>query len=511
MHPHVLALPYALMALALAFNLFRMGQTQSDGWRRGFWGSAPIALFYPVFLGALSFLNTWDFPIHVFIVALAWGLGRLHGPRLETGPRARTVWTDSLTALVACGVIGVLVYLPFYIGFRSQAAGVVPNIYNPTRWPQFVVMFGPFLLIGAAFVLTLIVRAVRQRRLTAVQAALASVAGGAGIVIAAAALTAAATLAVLAISGAARAKLDEWSSIAGQQGFSLSQVVVERVTEVSVPLLLGVSMAAIVLVLRNRGRPAGDAEDHEEPTPFVLILFFVGALLTFAVEYVFLLDFFGTRMNTVFKLYYQSWALWGVGSAYAVYYLWQSSQRLTGAARAAFAAVVAACVAGGLVYPALAIPDKIDRNIVPTLDAREPARQFAPDEVAAIEWLERNATGRPVILEAVGQDYRDGTSRVSAWTGLPSVLGWDGHEGQWRGTYADISPRQPDIDKIYSTTDPAAALALMQKYQIEYVYVGPNEIGKYPASGLAKFDTLMDLVFEQGQSKVYQRRLPPAF
>ncbi len=557
MHPHVLALPYALMSMALAFNVFRMGSESATGvtshrperisWRQWFWEAAPIWVTYPVFLGALSFLNTWDFPIHVFIVVLAWGLGRwMWGIRPETRFSVWSIWNDAAIALVACGVIGVVAYLPFYIGFRSQAAGIVPNLYNPTRLPQFFVMFGPFLLIGAAFVLALLARAVRQRRLSARRAWLGSLAGGAGAVAAAAILTVAAAAALFAVSGGARAKFDEWSRDVESKGISLNQVVVERIGEFSVPLLLGVSMAAIVLIVRSRlvgdgplcspsaapsaslrtGLGTGASGVSESRLPqrlpplppqseesdsasFALMLFGSGALLAFAVEYVYLLDQFGTRMNTVFKLYYQAWALWGVASAYAVYYLWRSSERLTSAiGRVAFEVVLAVSVAGGLVYPLLTIPDKIDRGIAPTLDARMPTVQFAPDEAAAIEWLVRNAGERAVILEAEGQSYHDGTSRVSGWTGLSGVLGWVGHEGQWRGNYDDISPRQADIDRIYSAVDAAAVLALLRKYRVDYVYVGPNEIAKYPPEGLAKFDRIMDMVFQQGSSTIY--RLPTA-
>ncbi len=519
MHPHVLALPYALMSLALAFNLFRMSASSEsasvpsaslrgssrdasyNGWRQWFWGAAPIALTYPVFLGALSFLNTWDFPIHVFIVALAWGLGQwLSSPRRE-------LWLDALAALIACGLIGVVAYLPFYVGFRSQAAGIAPNIYNPTRWQQFFVMFGPFLLIGAIFVFASIAQVIRRRRVTAWGAALGALGGGAGVVVVAAGLTAVVSAAVLALSSGARAKLDELSGIVAARGMRLDQVILQRSSDFSVLLLLGVAMATILLILSARARGADQPDQDEEPAPFALMLLGVGALLAFAVEYVYLLDHFGTRMNTVFKLYYQTWAVWGVASAYAVYHLWRSSERLTSAAgRAAFAVVLATGVVGGLAYPLLAIPDKIDRGVTPTLDARAPTRQSAPNEVAAIEWLERNAGDGPVILEAEGQGYAAGTSRLSAWTGVPSVLGWVGHEGQWRGSYEDISPRQPDIDRIYQTTDPKLAMELIEKYGITYVYVGPNEIGKYSPEGLAKFRAIMEVAFQKGDSTLYRRR-----
>ncbi|HID24560.1 MAG TPA: NAD-dependent epimerase/dehydratase family protein, partial [Planctomycetaceae bacterium] len=50
-----------------------------------------------------------------------------------------------------------------------------------------------------------------------------------------------------------------------------------------------------------------------------LLLVLTGALLTLAVEFVYLRDVFGTRMNTVFKFYFQTWALWGIAGAYGLF------------------------------------------------------------------------------------------------------------------------------------------------------------------------------------------------
>ncbi|HET7088521.1 MAG TPA: DUF2298 domain-containing protein, partial [Anaerolineae bacterium] len=285
----------------------------------------------------------------------------------------------------------------------------------------------------------------------------------------------------------------------------IAQAVAEKLVHFGVPLLLGVAMSAIGIIWRARDRRA---PDDEPALPFALLLFGVGALLAFAVEYVFLLDQFGTRMNTVFKLYYQAWALWGVASAYAVFYLWSSSERLVATAgRVAFASVVTVSILGGIVYPILATQSgTVGRPDQPTLDARAPTAQFAPDEVAAIDWLNASVAGAPVLLESEGASYRSETSRVSAWTGLPGVLGWVNHEGQWRGRYDDISPRQPDIDRIYQSTDPVSTLDLLRKYNVEYVYVGPNELAKYPPEGLAKFSTIAHVVFQQGQATIYRVR-----
>jgi uncharacterized membrane protein len=111
-----------------------------------------------------------------------------------------------------------------------------------------------------------------------------------------------------------------------------------------------------------------------------------------------------------------------------------------------------------------------------------------------------------VILEAPGQSYHAEQSRVSAFTGLPTVLGWGGHELQWRGNYDEAGRREPDIRKIYTSRNDQETLTLLDKYAISYVYVGPTERGMFPVASLQKFDTLMDVAFTQGNVTLYRRK-----
>jgi len=93
-HPHVLALPFVLLAIALAFNILlrqvERGKSTMDSeadpaspapWQ--WWNPPAFALgndwllfaFSAIILGSLGFLNTWDLPIYLGLVVLAYGLG----------------------------------------------------------------------------------------------------------------------------------------------------------------------------------------------------------------------------------------------------------------------------------------------------------------------------------------------------------------------------------------------------------------------------------------------------
>jgi len=438
-------------------------------------------------------LNTWDFPIYVALFGLAY-LAR----------RRWQGWEGAVAGLAGFGVLGGVLYLPFYLSFQSQARGILPNLWNPTRLPQFVVFFGPFLVIGGAYLWLLSRRGDgrwrRELRWTLPLAVLGPVA----LLV----LLAASFVVAPGGRGFVREVLRDpavQNALHGATtGDLLREIVRRRVGNPWTFLLLGGLVgwglahlwAATTKPAGRKGRSLSPAES------FALLMLTLGLALPLSVEFVFLRDLFGTRMNTVFKFYFQAWVLLALASAFGV--TW-ASRRLRGAARFVWGGTVTLMVLAGLVYPALALPNKANNfRGPPTLDGIAWLADFAPDDYAAILWLRQNAPPDAVVLERPGQSYRY-LSRVSALTGRPTLVGWDFHEYQWRGDTAETARRLPDIDRIYNGLDPAITLTLLDKYDITYVYVGPPEREAYNPQGLAKFDRLLEVVFSQGLVTVYRR------
>ena len=83
-----------------------------------------------------------------------------------------------------------------------------------------------------------------------------------------------------------------------------------------------------------------------------------------------------------------------------------------------------------------------------------------------------------MVLEANGDSYSD-YCRVSAMTGLPTVLGWYVHEWLWRGDTADLNEKSAEIQTIYTSGDREAVEELLEKYEVEYIFVGSCEREKY--------------------------------
>jgi YYY domain-containing protein len=251
---------------------------------------------------------------------------------------------------------------------------------------------------------------------------------------------------------------------------------------------------------RTVGPPVASTLEPVSVASFVLLLVLAASLLTLAPEFVYLKDVFQGRMNTVFKFYYLAWVLLAVSSGYALHGL----LRRAGWVRWVGGLGGALLIAAGLFYPVLAVATRTaGRGGSATLDGMAYMENSQPADYAAIRWLQENVEGTPLILEAVGGQYSWG-ARISAHTGLPTVLGWAGHEQQWRGDTHEPGLREPDVRTMYTSRVWPEVQALLEKYQVEYVVVGPLEISTYGQVAAAKFERVLDAVF-QGDGVVIYR------
>jgi uncharacterized membrane protein len=269
-------------------------------------------------------------------------------------------------------------------------------------------------------------------------------------------------------------------------------------------LFLALSIAACATLVFTQVKASSDSNNvaaqsslHSPALLITLALFAFGAALTLAPEFIFLQDLFGTRMNTVFKFYYQAWTLWSVASAFAVTYLLITPKL---AARV-MGGIVLAFVAAGMLYPVLASFSKTNNfSALPTLDGAAYLHTYNPDDARAIDWLNKNVIGDPVVLERPDKGSYGYEGRISAFTGLPTPLGWGGHQNQWRGNYDEPGIREPIIASIYNTTDVAEARNLLEQLNVTYVVIGGSERAVYTPEGLAKFANFCGLAFNSSES-----------
>jgi uncharacterized membrane protein len=169
-----------------------------------------------------------------------------------------------------------------------------------------------------------------------------------------------------------------------------------------------------------------------------------------------------------------------------------------------FPLVSVVLVALVLTYPYLAISSYYGNlQTYKTLDGTKYLQTTYPSDYDAIQWINKNIQGQPIMLEAQGDSYTD-FERVSANTGLPTVLGWTVHEWLWRKTYDVPAARINDVKALYESTDEKQTQELLKKYNVKYVFIGAMELQKHPTLDEAKFIKLGKLVFKKDQTKIYE-------
>ena len=521
LHPHVMAIPFVLLALGVA-QLFLRSDEPLDV---VVWLERPFSLAaFAIILGGLAFLNTWDMPTMAFIVTLA----ALIRNRLLAGKWSWGLALDTAGFIAPLFVFATLAYVPFFFGgFTSQATGFKAVSGAGTSPFQLLLLWGTF----AVLVLPYAYWRIRQNETPVTGRAIAWALSPAVLVI------------FLWLVWDVIAQILGWLPGAlepNKAATGFGERVGDRGWNWLTAFALAGAVGLLVLALWREVEDATRSIEERLSHIIALSLATTAVLLILGVEFLYIRDTFDSRMNTIFKLYYQSWLLLSIAGGFALFelarglrwpsariapagtpkagvsgwslgeytvlawtiagavigamipndgfstalgvliggglffgvstaavLLWRASApQLEGASlpgagllswRAAWGGVVAAFVVAAFAYPVLATYNRT--NGFTGKRTLDGMATINADQRAAIEWL-RNLEGTPVIAEAVGDDYRIETGgQYSASTGLPSIVQWIGHELQWRGSGEGLNEREDDVYRLYTGCEPPPANA----------------------------------------------------
>lgn len=484
-HAHMFALPITLLALLWSLSIL-MGRWQ---WHRvehipGWVTFALSFLLGGVIIGALRPTNTWDLPAYLGLALLAvvytaYRYGAVPEGRLAL-PYAERHELPAFGAAVLLAGLTILLYQPFGEWYGQGYNAV--DLWKGDRSPfwSYITHWGLFLFIIVGWM-------IRETRDWLASTPLSSL----------------------------RKLRPYLSSILVGLAVVLVVVVYLLFQKIQIAwFTLPLAIWAGILVFRPK---------QPDVKRFVLVLVAAALMLTLAVE-VIVLRGDVERMNTVFKFYLQAWTMLSVSAAAALFWLLPGVTFWPHGRRTAWQIALVLLAFGAALYPVMASADKInDRmsEIAPhTLDGMTYMQTSTfsesgvdldlSEDYRAIQWMQRNVQGSPVIVEANSFDLYRWFNRFTIYTGLPGVVGWDWHQRQQRAILPGewVSNRVNEITEFYTTDSHDQAEQFLLKYNARYVIVGQLERAKFAGPGLLRFDEwngdLWQEVYRDGQTVIYE-------
>ncbi len=219
---------------------------------------------------------------------------------------------------------------------------------------------------------------------------------------------------------------------------------------------------------------------------FAVFLATSGLLIIAGVEFLFIKDIFFNsnynyfRANTVFKFYYASWILWGIAATIFTYLIVVEHKVITKVNLLITRIILLFVFIILTIYSLRGIRDyyPVNFKISSTLSGINYIKNNYAGDYYAIKFINENIKGTPIILEAVGDAYTY-FARISAYTGLPTVIGWPTHEWQWRNDSAIPFTRKSEVEKAYNSNNISDLKEFLNKYKVEYIYIGQKEFDTY--------------------------------
>ena len=475
LHPHVMALPYTLVAIGLAWNLALVREESKSALPLS--GLIRVAVA-GLIVGSLYALNAWDFPTYLLLVAVGVWIG--------VGARVARTWKPIGLLLGA----SIVPWLPFF------ATYVPPTVDSPDQLPSLFASVPFVARLGSAIGLHFGERTSIAEYVTVFGAQYAF-----GV--------------ALVISGIRNRDNSPQDSLRTLVTSSVVTIIPAVLLSAPVMPLCGIPLALAVDQLREKRSVS--------PGWFALVLLSFAWALSIGVEVFYVRDVFEDRMNTLFKFYYQTWTLYGLASAMTIAVFWAAagSHRNRWQKPVLVAGTVATLLAGAA-YPMIASFQWSDRfEEWQGLDGLAYGEETNSGDTVAIRWLSDHAAPGDIVLEAAGCSYYpfDGLpfNRVSAFTGVPSVIGWaNNHQRQWRAGQPmlidEIDRREADVFEMFGDADSP----LFEMYGVTWLFVGeyetgdwqstcttagPYEIARFPETGSA----MWKLAFQSGDTRIYQR------
>ena len=229
-------------------------------------------------------------------------------------------------------------------------------------------------------------------------------------------------------------------------------------------------------------------------------LLLASAILIYGMEFVVVFD----RTITLFKIYFQLSALFWLAGL-----IWLSEGRawLDRLSKALQVSVICLSLVSGFLLIRSIVPNFPNRLHGMNLDGVRAILLSERDIGRLLQWMSRNITGFPTILDAWGAG---GLGRVTLHLGFPDFAHWEAHTVRRGVPHAELIRRKNLINEFYTTEDSERAYQILRDNNLDYFVVSKTERRTYPEKGLSrslqKFDDhpeLFTLIHREGGAALY--------
>ncbi len=468
LHAHVVNIIFVLSVLGILFAYLLNRKGRMDDLRLGVAIKRPGFLkeaFHPVillsgfFIGLFHMTNFWDYPIYFVVCGAIILFSNV------------VLYQFSLDSIKLTAVQGVLVFafgelvaLPFTLNFDNISPGINFTEYR-TIFYQLLVLWGLPVLIIAYYVIA------RYRDL----------------------------------------KIEGYITKKGSEYYTKKQAKKKKI-------LTEEDRDTTIIVFRGEKNKLYQFIEHLQIADLFMVTIGLCAIgLILLPEIIYVEDIYQNyrRANTMFKLTYQGFIMFGLAMGYILVRGIRYARTIV---RRIAAIVGLLLLLWTMYYPVTAI-NMWQGNIFKTenykgLDSIKFMETRCSDDYQAIYWFNENVEGTSVIVEGYGASYSK-HNRISAFTGLPSIIGWQTHEQLWRsGDVSDdddgfppiITERQEDVTSIYTSQDKNEILYYLKKYDVDYIYLGSMEAEQFGSVNNEILKELGEVVFysEEVSGKNYE-------
>ena len=226
----------------------------------------------------------------------------------------------------------------------------------------------------------------------------------------------------------------------------------------------------------------------------ILIILLSNLTIIYGSEFLYVVDAFDNRMNTIFKFYFICYIFINIISSYLFFrFLFNISIRKKSIIVVSTLVILVPSIWWSIASIATRNIDNGGENTLNGLSYLDDS------ELEIISYIKHNIPADEIVLEGVGKSYTK-SNFISSATSRSTALAWTNHQLQWRKNTQYILDLEKSIEDFYN--NPTLDHHVIKTYNISYIIFSDYERLIYKDSNISNFDKF-NLLFDNEKYRLY--------